>query len=285
MTNHTEFAAATRRYRAGLVALYLVFILAASPVAVSTGFGQSVDTLSMYAVSHFLDYPEFFHSLLNVLKSAPTVIALAALALASVFVEGRWALLVRLVVMLLGANGAAQLLKARISRPYLGVDYELANSFPSGHVTFAASVTLALIAVAPHYLRRAVSVLGWVFVSFVGVAVMALGWHRLSDVLAAMLLVGIFGMVVLPAEWEPSRKHPPRWLPSFFAAGVFVVSALGLGVTGLAYWSRLASGGIAEIIQLSGQVVPGGLVTTLAVISIAGVAASMTLAVDFLCGQ
>lgn len=284
--NPAEFVVATRRYRAALVALYLLFVIAVSPIAVSTRFGQAVDTLAMYSVGKFLDFPDLFHWVLGLFTSAPTMLAVAVLAAAAIFVQERPALLLRLAIVIVGANGTTQLLKANLSRPYLGVDYELPNSFPSGHVTLAASVVVALIAVAPPLLRRAVTVLGWAVVTMVGVGVMVLGWHRLSDVLAAILIVGAFALAALPAEWQPRRNHPPRWVPSIFATAVYVFSALGLGLIGLLFVGRAdVKVGIMEIMAMAGSVVPGGLVAGLAVLATAGVAASVTLAVDFLSGQ
>ena len=281
-----RFASVTRRYRTSQVALYAAFAAVAAPLAISTRFGQVADTLAMYSVGHYLPFSSFFWRLLWSVASTTVLAAVAALLVASVVLQRRFALLVRLLVLFVGANGTTQLLKVWITRPYLDVDYALPNSFPSGHVTLVATVALALIAVTPAPWRRMMTSFGWALVTTVGVAVLAVGWHRLSDVLSAILIAGIFALAALPAEWDPSRGASPRWLPSLFASLVFLVSFAGLGVVALLVTRQFGPALDAlELAALSEVTYPGGLVALLAVLSVAGIAASVVLAVDYLSGN
>lgn len=281
-----RFAAVTRRYRTGQVALYAAFAAVAAPFAISTRFGQVADTLAMYSVGHYLPFSNFFWRFLWSVASTKVLAAVAVLLVASVVVQRRFALLMRMLVLFVGANGVTQLLKVWITRPYLEVDYALPNSFPSGHVTLVATVALAMIAVTPAPWRKLMTFFGWVLVTTVGVAVMAVGWHRLSDVLSAILIAGIFALIALPAEWDPSRGSPPRWLPSLFASLVFLFSFAGLGVVAVLVSRQFGSSLDAlQLAALSGATYPGALVALFSVVSIAGIAASVTSAVDFLSGS
>ena len=80
-----------------------------------------------------------------------------------------------------------------LDRPYLGVDpqrIEAGNSLPSGHTTVAASVAVALVFVLPPRARGFAAVVGAGYTALVGVATMSAGWHRPSDSVAALLVVG-----------------------------------------------------------------------------------------------
>jgi len=81
--------------------------------------------------------------------------------------------------------------KAALDRPDLGVSTVLENSLPSGHVTFAASVSLALVVVAPEWFRTPAAWLGWLWTSLMGVTVMVSAWHRPADVLVVLAVIGI----------------------------------------------------------------------------------------------
>ncbi|MEC3982263.1 phosphatase PAP2 family protein [Amycolatopsis sp. H20-H5] len=87
------------------------------------------------------------------------------------------------------AVGAAKLLKAAILRPDLGVDGSTThNSFPSGHVAAAAGLLCAGLLAVPARARWWVAVPGAAGVTAVASATMIVGWHRLSDVVGAVLL-------------------------------------------------------------------------------------------------
>ncbi|HEX3786834.1 MAG TPA: phosphatase PAP2 family protein [Pseudonocardiaceae bacterium] len=91
----------------------------------------------------------------------------------------------------LAANVLAELLKLALIRP-VG-----SNSLPSGHVTAVASVFAALLLVVAPGWRPLVWLAGIAGVGAVAVSVVVAGWHRPSDVLAALLLVA--GIAALAA--------------------------------------------------------------------------------------
>ncbi|MEU6206356.1 phosphatase PAP2 family protein [Micromonospora musae] len=88
-------------------------------------------------------------------------------------------------VAVLGAGLAKQV----IIRPDLAVATSTThNSFPSGHVTAAMALLLAVLLVLPARARWWVALPGAVGVSTVAAATMVAGWHRFSDVVGAVLL-------------------------------------------------------------------------------------------------
>ena len=106
----------------------------------------------------------------------------------------------RTLIVAFGAALAAvlstQLLKvALLTRPDLGVEGYDGNSFPSGHTTVAAASALAVFLVASPRTRGLAALGGSAFAIAAGVATLANGWHRPSDVIAALLVVAFWGCV------------------------------------------------------------------------------------------
>ena len=105
------------------------------------------------------------------------------------------------------ANLTTQVLKgAVLDRSDLldNLFYVLPNSFPSGHVTAAASVAVALLLVLPPMLRNPTVILASIAVALVGASTLLAGWHRMADAIG----------------------------------GVFVATAWGAGLTALLVWRR-----------------------------------------------
>jgi hypothetical protein len=135
-------------------------------------------------------------------------------------------------------------LKRLIERPELGVDMERAaagNSLPSGHTTIAASVAIALLLVLPARLRGAGGMLGAAATAVVGVATLSAGWHRPSDVVAALLVVGVWaniaGLFIVVAQrrhgdvdYGPANRFAAVTL-ALVGLGLLAGAALALGLT------------------------------------------------------
>jgi membrane-associated phospholipid phosphatase len=111
---------------------------------------------------------------------------------------------------ILGANITTQLLKSVfLERTDLldSLFYALPNSFPSGHVTAAASVAVALVIVLPPLLRSPTIIVASLAVAVAGASTMFAGWHRMADVVG----------------------------------GIFVAAAWGAGLTAILVWRRGAA--------------------------------------------
>ncbi len=131
--------------------------------------------------------------------------------------------------MVLGANLTTQWAKATFDHPDLVEGFGTTpGSFPSGHVTVAASLAFALVLVAPPTVRWPAAFVGFAYAAAVGVAVLALGWHRPSDVVGAYCVVvawtGLVAAALIatrgPAELGASAGRPRR-------AGAVVTVVLG----------------------------------------------------------
>jgi len=135
---------------------------------------------------------------LDVVSNSFVVLALGGAILISLL-RRRWGLAAQVAVLVAGANLTTQILKHQVlERADLGVLTERpGNSLPSGHTTVAASVSIALLLVVPRRARPVVALLGAVYTALTGVSTLVGGWHRPSDVIAALLVVLVWTALVL----------------------------------------------------------------------------------------
>jgi membrane-associated phospholipid phosphatase len=190
---------------------------------------------------------------LNLAVAAGATAGLAGVALA----VGRPFLAFGVVVAIAGANLTTQLLKEVVlDRPNLvgSGAYAYGNSFPSGHVTLAASLALAALLVAPRRLRSLVALGGAAYVGVVGISTLTAGWHRLADAVGAILVAlawsGLVAAVVVATRGSMPRR---TWHAgsSRLATRILLVGALGLfgvavGVLAYAWVARAGAGTLAD---------------------------------------
>ena len=190
---------------------------------------------------------------LNLAVAAGATAGLAGVALA----VGRPFLAFGVVVAIAGANLTTQLLKEVVlDRPNLvgSGAYAYGNSFPSGHVTLAASLALAALLVAPRRLRSLVALGGAAYVGVVGISTLTAGWHRLADAVGAILVAlawsGLVAAVVVATRGSMPRR---TWHAgsSRLATRILLVGALGLfgvavGVLAYAWVTRAGAGTLAD---------------------------------------
>ncbi len=180
-------------------------------VFVGTVRGQQLDTIALagnaIGSGHIAGLVSTVLNTVSVLSVIIAVVAIVFIAL----MRGRVSQAVVATVMIVGANVTTQLLKAVIARPDVGVDPErvvAGNSLPSGHTTVTASVVVALVLVLPPAARAVAALAGAVITALVGVATVSADWHRPSDVVAALLLVGAWAAVA-GAVLALLRRDPP----------------------------------------------------------------------------
>jgi membrane-associated phospholipid phosphatase len=160
---------------------------------VRTEHGQKIDTIALTGTSIG---QARIDELVNTVLDAMSVVSLAFAAAAIAFIalaRRRRGLALAVLLLIAGANVTTQVAKHTITRPYLGVDIERAaagNSLPSGHTTVAASVAIALILVLPPRVRAIGAMIAAGYAALAGVATMSAGWHRPSDAMAALMVVG-----------------------------------------------------------------------------------------------
>ncbi len=109
-------------------------------------------------------------------------------------------LLAGLAVVVL-ANVTTQAMKIVLSHPRvqgeLGASYPIEIGYPSGHTTAAFSVGFALWLVSPPERRRLAALVGAGYGLLVGAGVVVAGWHYLSDVAGAIMVVGFWAALAM----------------------------------------------------------------------------------------
>jgi membrane-associated phospholipid phosphatase len=126
-------------------------------------------------------------------------------------------LLAGLAVVVL-ANVTTQGMKIVLSHPRvqgeLGASYPIEIGYPSGHTTAALSVGFALWLIAPPGRRRLAALVAAAYGLLVGAGVVVAGWHYLSDVAGAFMVVGFWAALAMAAlvsaGYEPPRQAGSR---------------------------------------------------------------------------
>ena len=120
------------------------------------------------------------------------------------------------------ANITTQLMKLVLSHPELqgalGAGYPVEIDYPSGHTTAAFSLGFALWLTAPPRWRAWAGAIGLVYGTAVGIGVVVAGWHYVSDVFGAVMVVGFWASLTLAALVAAGLETPadrdPRVRPS-----------------------------------------------------------------------
>ncbi|GIG88194.1 phosphatase PAP2 family protein [Plantactinospora endophytica] len=109
----------------------------------------------------------------------------------------------------------ASVAKQVILRPELGVATSTThNSFPSGHVSVAMALLLAVVLVLPAPARWWIAVPGTAGVCTVAAATMIAGWHRFSDVVGGVLLAAVLFCLAAAVLARPRRDTVDRVGPT-----------------------------------------------------------------------
>lgn len=202
-------------------------------VMVRTAEGQHLDQAALDHLGRSSVTRDTISTLLEVVTVGAIALVLAGCVLVAA-VRRRWPLAAGAVVLFAGAIVTTELLKKTVlTRPDLGHGH--LNSLPSGHTTVVASLVLAGLLVVPRGGRWVVALIGATALAVTGVGTVVAGWHRPSDVAAALAVSLGWGAVVLAGLtlWrrsEPTR--PPSARPLTLLAGLAVAAALfvALGV-------------------------------------------------------
>ena len=206
-----------------LVLLYVVFVV--------TPTGQALDHAAFRgAVRGQGQLWRIASPVLDVVSEGFVVVGLAVAVLVAA-VRRRWALAVQATVLVAGANLSTQLLKAVLDRPEHGIG-RAANSFPSGHTTVAASVVVALLVVVPRRWRPVVAVAGAGYAALTGVSVLVGQWHRVSDSVAALVVVVLWTALATLVVPRAAIDRPSDAVldepPSGARATVGILTVLGV---------------------------------------------------------
>jgi len=221
-------------------------------VFLGTVRGQLVDTAALDANAigrrHIEGLVDTVLGAVTVLSVAAAIVAIGFIALA----RGRVALAGAATLLVVGANLTTQLLKHLVVRPDFGVDLERAvagNSLPSGHTTVAASVAVALVLVLPSQLRGLAAVLGAGYAAVAGAATLAADWHRPSDSVTALLIVGAWAgvaglLLVLGQRGRVTPASSPNRL-ALLMLGLVGLVGLAVAAVAMVLTDRALTGGLA----------------------------------------
>ena len=208
----------TRHPRVSSIMLGVVFgllLLAAAAgvwwLGVRTMEGQSYEDMVWSKFDAAL--PGWLEPVVHVFTISTVVVAtsviMSIIALVVLIVRKRWLLIAQLAVFGGICFAAAELLKPLLPRPYLiNLESNPNNSAPSGHVILAATAGAILLCAVPRMCRALVAVIGWAYAVLVGLSVIAGQWHRPTDVIMALLIVGGVGMLMLAATFANGMDEP-----------------------------------------------------------------------------
>lgn len=209
-------------------------------IFVRTARGQFLDTIAL--AGNTIGRDRIADVVTQVLDAVSALSLLAATALIGFIALARRRVVLAAVAVLLivGSNVTTQFLKyVAIHRPDLGVENAniSVNSLPSGHTTVAASVAVALALVVPPRLRGLVAVLGAGYAALTGVATLSAGWHRPSDAVAAMIVVGGWAagaglLLALTRRDDPSPRDAHPYVVVLLAGAGLAL----LAVAAMALW-------------------------------------------------
>ncbi|HTU15818.1 MAG TPA: phosphatase PAP2 family protein [Solirubrobacterales bacterium] len=152
----------------------------------------------------------------NSANLGPLLLIFAGIAILAIVWRRPWHLLVATAVFV-GANLTTQALKVMLAHPRLqgalGASYPVQIAYPSGHATAAISAGFALWLVAPPRWRALAALVGGAYALVVAVGVVLAGWHFISDVFGAMLVVGFWAFLGLAALVLGRQEAPRDWVP------------------------------------------------------------------------
>ena len=228
----TRYIGAALLCSVAFVALYLFFVRDES--------GQAIDQLAFNGAEDGTTGMALTQRLLDLIPSV--MVAVGAIASIIIAVVRRaWFPLLVAVAAAFAAVVTTQLLKnVFLTRPDLGVDGYVSNSFPSGHTTVAAASALMVFLVASPHTRWLAGTIGAAFAVAAGVSTLVSLWHRPSDVIAALLVVSFWGCVggaVLTraggrqrAARTPTPARVGLRLQTWIAVLAAVVTAVAVGI-------------------------------------------------------
>jgi membrane-associated phospholipid phosphatase len=210
---HPTTAPRVIRRLLGICFASIVLTAAAYTLTVGTPLGQLMSELILGGRTGAVDAVRTAEDVLSTLSRA-TLAAGGVAVIALALLQRREGLAVVAAGTVLGANLTTQLLKSIVLERSDLLDslfYALPNSFPSGHVTAAASIAVALVLVLPPLLRSPIVVVGSMAVALLGASTMLAGWHRMADVIGGTFVAVAWGSgLAALLVWRTGVGHVGR---------------------------------------------------------------------------
>ncbi|MEJ5921520.1 phosphatase PAP2 family protein [Bifidobacterium thermophilum] len=180
-----------------------LLLLAASAgvwwLGVRTANGQNFDDEVWALLDGSL--PSWLRAMVHILTASSTIIiisvALAVIGVVVAAVRRRWWLLGQLAVFAALCYGS-ELLKGVLPRPYLqNIGSSASNTAPSGHTILAAASAVVLVCAVPRAWRAVCAAAGSVYALLTALSLVAAKWHRPTDVVMGLLIVGGWALLML----------------------------------------------------------------------------------------
>ena len=222
------------------VAIAIVFLASAAFIwfiSVQTVLGQSYEEMVIDGFgSHGM--PSWLAFCLRPISVSMVVIVtgiiIALVSLIVVCIRKRWWLLGQCAGIII-LSAAAEPLKKILPRPMLiSIEYLSANSAPSGH-TLLITASCALLICAVSRVWRAWAAVAAAFISIlVELSLVAAHWHRVSDVLMSLLIVGAVTLIMLACT-RSSGMDMPAYRRSSISVQIVGSSMITIGVLACLY--------------------------------------------------
>lgn len=186
-----------------LCIVFGLMLLAASAgvwwLGVRTANGQNFDDEVWALLDGSL--PSWLRAMVHILTASSTIIiisvALAVVGVAVAAIRRRWWLLGQLAVFTALCYGS-ELLKGVLPRPYLqNIDSSPNNTAPSGHTILAAAAAVVLVCAVPRAWRAVCALVGSAYALLTALSLVAAQWHRPTDVVMSLLIVGGWALLML----------------------------------------------------------------------------------------
>ncbi|WP_456695007.1 phosphatase PAP2 family protein [Aeromicrobium sp. P5_D10] len=217
---------------AALAGAVILFGLVA--VCLNSAGGQDWDDSAMRTVVAGRDTQLKVLSVLGYISIGAIVVVVAGCALVALL-RGKVQLAIGAIIVIAGANVTTQLLKQTLlTRP----DFDLGtlNSLPSGHTTVAASAVGAALLVAPRLARPLIATVGGLVTTLTGASTIVAGWHRPSDVVAALAVSLIWTAAVAAYLSGPSQSFMPSALGALAGCAAALGFLVMIGVRPVMGW-------------------------------------------------
>jgi membrane-associated phospholipid phosphatase len=203
-------------------------------VALQSQGGQTWDDSAMRTVMGGRDTRLTVLSLLGYVGIGAIVAVVAACVIVSVL-RGRIALAAGAIAVIAGSNVTTQVLKHSVlDRPDLGLG--TLNSLPSGHTTVVASAVGAALRVAPHGWRPLVALGGGLATTMTGASTIVAGWHRPSDVVAALAVSLVWTAGVALLLRGPASPIAGTTAGAVVGSGAALMLLVAIGVRPVTGW-------------------------------------------------
>lgn len=190
------------RNRAAAVAFTLAAVAFAWSSAAVVGWaslttvpGQYLDEQAMRGAGQLTELGERTRQVLDTLPWIGAAIGALAVAVLSVRARSIRAAVVGIGVAAASALSVQVLKRLVIDKPDLSVQEVALNSFPSGHTTMAAVAGMVLVLAVPRGARVPVGLAAALYTALAGASTVVNGWHRPSDVVAAVFITAGWAML------------------------------------------------------------------------------------------